>query len=436
MKNINTLTIIALLSTSFLFAQYTLDTNYPIKRVNTPSCVYNIKPGVSYVRVERAQKVAEKMEQGVMPCSNFSVNYTGFTPEAQAAFQFAVDIWSNSIESTQTISVGATFETAANPNNLGSARPFTVFPLSNNGGPTYYYPSALAEKLSMMDLTDNPFPLPFDSTDIIASFNNTIPWYFGTDANPPANQFDFVSVVLHELGHGLGFSGIFAKTSDTNGDGNPDQGQIRVENISPIYDVFIENIGGTDMLTFPDPSAALFSEFTGNDLYCNSAESIVQNNNSRPRIYAPLTYEPGSSYNHWNENTFPDGAVNSLMTPFNGLGNAIHDPGPSTLGFFKDMGWDICPGALSVDEFSLEAVVLSPNPFKSAFTITLANGSKDVYSINLFDINGRNVISRNQTAKNGSLIISNLENLENALYFVTIENSTTGNIITKKIIKK
>ena len=30
-------------------------------------------------------------------------------------------------------------------------------------------------------------------------------WYFGLDGRPGEDQFDFVSVVLHEIGHGLGF---------------------------------------------------------------------------------------------------------------------------------------------------------------------------------------------------------------------------------------
>src|SRR5262249_59824059 len=30
-------------------------------------------------------------------------------------------------------------------------------------------------------------------------------WYYGLDANPPSGQIDLVAVVLHELGHGLGF---------------------------------------------------------------------------------------------------------------------------------------------------------------------------------------------------------------------------------------
>lgn len=33
-----------------------------------------------------------------------------------------------------------------------------------------------------------------------------MPGYFGTDGNTPANQYDFVTVFMHELTHGLGFT--------------------------------------------------------------------------------------------------------------------------------------------------------------------------------------------------------------------------------------
>ncbi|MDP2602930.1 MAG: hypothetical protein Q8S00_10100 [Deltaproteobacteria bacterium] len=63
--------------------------------------------------------------------------------------------------------------------------------------------------------------------DISATFSSTIGtpgclqssgWYYGFDGNPPAGTIDFVSVLLHELGHGLGFltpvdDGIGAKFS-------------------------------------------------------------------------------------------------------------------------------------------------------------------------------------------------------------------------------
>ena len=33
---------------------------------------------------------------------------------------------------------------------------------------------------------------------------NNINWYYGIDSNKPANTIDLLSVVMHEIGHGLG----------------------------------------------------------------------------------------------------------------------------------------------------------------------------------------------------------------------------------------
>ena len=55
----------------------------------------------------------------------------------------------------------------------------------------------MANKLSGIDLAPN-------DDDIVANFNSSFNWYLGTDGNA-GMQFDLMTVVLHELGHGLGF---------------------------------------------------------------------------------------------------------------------------------------------------------------------------------------------------------------------------------------
>jgi hypothetical protein len=50
-----------------------------------------------------------------------------------------------------------------------------------------------------------------DNPDIVAQFNGDFAWYYGTDGVVPTNKYDLVSVVLHEIGHGLGFLARCAK---------------------------------------------------------------------------------------------------------------------------------------------------------------------------------------------------------------------------------
>lgn len=391
-----------------------------------PACIYLPGEYSGQHSVIRSQDVIDRINNRSNPCSTINVNYSGFTPEAQTAFQFAVDIWEMSIESPQPITVSASFSDLG-PGVLGAAGPVS-FHTSNHpdATPGTFYPRALVEKIEDTQINPDPFG---NSVDISASFSSTFNFYFGLDASPPPGQFDFVSVVLHELGHGLGFVG-FGDVDTQSG-----VGSIRFSNTPSIYDRFIENGTSQTILSFADPSVALGDQLTGNDLFCTGAIATGQNGAIAPRIFVPGSWDSGSSYSHWNESTFVAGDVNSLMTPQIAPGEANHNPGPITLGFFEDMGWSICGGSLTVEKFTADAVEVSPNPFTSSIAIKLSNITNDDYTVNLFDINGRVVISETLTATNGNLTLSNLDKLGDALYFVKITNDFNGSSITKKVIK-
>jgi len=224
----------------------------------------------------------------------------------------------------------------------------------------------------------------------------------------------------------------FGRVDDTS---NPTVGILRNTGFINVWDHFIENGTPTAVTSFADPSAALLTEFTSNDLFSNGPITTAQNGGVKPSTYAPATFNQGSSYSHWDEVTYPAGDANSLMTPSIAPGEAIHNPGFVTLGFMEDMGWSICGGSLKVNEFSEETVEVSPNPFTSSIDIKLSNGLNDDYIINLFDINGRVVLSETKVARNGTITIFNLEHLDDALYFVKITNKTNNASITKKVIK-
>ncbi len=127
-------------------------------------------------------------------------------------FQHAAGIWGALLPSNITIVVRAQFNTQfcdATQAVLGSAGPSEVymdFP-GNERASTWYHVS-LANKLANVDL--NPA-----LHDINATFNSAIngnvaclggrTWYYGYDGNEGVN-IELLPVVLHELGHGLGFS--------------------------------------------------------------------------------------------------------------------------------------------------------------------------------------------------------------------------------------
>ena len=143
--------------------------------------------------------------------ATFVVNYNGFTPVAQAAFQYAVDIWSDLLTASIPIVIEANWEDLPG-NTLGSAGASAYYTLTGGALPLDggYYPVGLANQLVGADIDP-------DSPDINATFDSATDWYLGTDGNPAANQIDFVSVVLHEIGHGLGFAGSATWNEDGTG---------------------------------------------------------------------------------------------------------------------------------------------------------------------------------------------------------------------------
>ncbi|WP_082892883.1 MULTISPECIES: T9SS type A sorting domain-containing protein [Emticicia] len=282
--------------------------------------------------VEEALK-GQKARGAAAAKTTFIVTYNGFSPAAQRAFQAAVDIWANLISSPVPIRITATWRAIDSGNTggtiLGQASP-ADFTRNFPGQQRYntWYPIALAEKIAGQELNS------INDPDITAEFNSSAPWYLGTAA-PGANQFDFTSVVLHELCHGLGFTASL-RVNSTNGQWGFGTG-------SPfVYDHFVEN--GTAQLlintaNFANPSVPLKDQMTSDNLFYNSPTATNSNNGVKAKIYAPNTYQAGSSISHVNDATYPSGNPNSLMTASASLREIIRDPGPIVKGIFADMGW-------------------------------------------------------------------------------------------------
>jgi hypothetical protein len=260
--------------------------------------------------------------------SVFNVTYSGFTPQAQAAFEAALSVWASQISSSVPISVSANW-VPLGAGVLGSARAtnlwrnFSGAPVGNT-----WFPDAVANKITGTDLDPSP--------DLIVSFNSTLAWYYGTDGAAGTN-YDLMTVVLHELAHGLGFFG--SMNVAFNGSWGGINGTFTG---SPVmYDRFAINSLSQlliDTTIFPNPGLALGTQLTTN-VFFSGLGARSANGGSAPKLYSPSPWQAGSSYSHLNESTFPAGNANSLMTPLIGAGEAIHDTGPIARGVFADSGW-------------------------------------------------------------------------------------------------
>ena len=265
------------------------------------------------------------------------VNYTGseWTTEAQTAFEYAADIWETLITSPVPIIVDAEFAPLA-PGVLGGAGPtriwrdFTNAPQANT-----WYPVATANKLANTDLSPT-------YSDIEATFSSSYTnWHFGTGSSTPSNMISFVSVVLHELGHGLGFLGSMRYNSspEVNCIGSVGRGCYGYDGFPMIYDHFTENGSGTALLSYPNNSTSLGDQLTSNSIYFDSPGGNLANGGGRVPLYAPSTWSSGSSYSHLAESY--NSSAHALMTYSIAKGETIHHPGSITLCMFAEMGWTV-----------------------------------------------------------------------------------------------
>ncbi len=242
--------------------------------------------------------------------------------EAMTSFQYASDIWASLVNSTVAIEVAACWRTDLSTSNLGTTSTNLVQDPPNAPVKNTYYPLSLSNHLAGTRLVPT---VP----DMIVDINGNSNWYLGTDGNP-GYKVDLVTVVLHEIAHGLGFIGAFTVSSGS--------GSLRFPNPA-IYDRFTADGSGTSLLSYPSPSTALGSVLTGGGIYFTGAAARKANGGLSVKLYAPSTWVSGSSYTHLDEGF--NSTQNAVMTYSIGFGEAIHTPGPVTSGILTDIGWQL-----------------------------------------------------------------------------------------------
>jgi hypothetical protein len=259
---------------------------------------------------------------------SITINYTGFSTQATAAMEYAAQILEAMLPSDAQITIKATWEKISTSGVLAQS---TITGYAAGWGidaqnPLSLYPVALAEKIAGKKLNDD------SQGDITLAVNSSVNWYLGTDGKTPVQKYDLVTVVIHEICHGLGFFDSFTTDGTI--------GWYGISSIPMIYDRFVENFLGeslTDTLKFHNYSSDLYSQYTGGQLYFNGPLLRKYTSGSRAKLYAPAIWDAGSSISHLDElATLPE---NSLMTPFIDLGEAIHNPGKFTFSILGDLGW-------------------------------------------------------------------------------------------------
>lgn len=320
--------------------------------------------------------------------SSFNVTYQNacgtetWPPEALAAFEYAMSIWETHLESTIPVEIEATWR-ELDANVLGSAGPTRIAQIPPVGDENTWYSIAQANAMTGEDIK----PSAGVDYDIVININCSFAdWYFGQDSNPPANMIDFVTVVLHEIGHGIGFIGSMGADEDV---GVADWGfeSSDGQNSPIIYDRFAEDGLGISLINenvYGNPSSDLYDALVGSSdgVFFDGIDANIVNLGSPVRLYTPFPWQGGSSYSHLDQNTFGD-SENALMRPALDRQFSIHSPGPVMCGMLSDMGWPLgenCFDLIGVESIiSVEQTLLDfgvTNVGESANqTVTIRNGA-------------------------------------------------------------
>lgn len=303
-------------------------------------------------------------------------------------FTEAARLWGKLINSPVPIVVEASFAPLSCSDTsgvLGSAGPLWVFhdfpgaPL-----PGVFYPAALADALSGQNLASK--------SDITAQFNSSINgttgclggsyFYYGFDHRLSGHNdgrsyiADLLGVVLHELGHGLGFVSVV----DQNG-----MGVTGTDNITRlgVFDQFLyeESLS----MFWPEMTAAQRAKSEiGQSAMVNPAlvwnAPQVNGNLARLtkgisagghlRLYTPTTYDVSSSVSHWDSSAMPD----LLMEPR--YSSTTGDHTDLTTCALYDMGWtgSRCPDGVNAQAQSVN--VDKDTPLN--ITLAASDGDGDV----------------------------------------------------------
>jgi len=198
----------------------------------------------------------------------------------------AARIWGNHLESNIPIRVFAGFDNfgcTAFGATLASAGPFFTtgnFPNSPMGNTIY--PTALANSLANFDT------LP-SSNDITVNVNSALDsdpncfgtYYYGLDRSPTGGTVDLLSVLLHELGHGLGFTSLVNEVTGSLGASSPD-----------IFTRFIRDAEtGEDWVDMTNAERVASATNSGNVIWTGASTRAAASRYLQPGNNTLLTFE-------------------------------------------------------------------------------------------------------------------------------------------------
>lgn len=351
----------------------------------------------------------------------FNVTFENVPETAKTAINHALTIWEQQISSPVAINVTIKWDNLPE-SQLGNGKP-GIFYRNFKGTPVanVFYPVALVEKILSKDY-NNP-----GDADIICTFNKNKAWYFGTNGSTPADKYDLVTAVLHEIGHGLGISGFFTTIDGVAQYNNS-------SNSPAVYDYFLFNENNqriADKANFACPSSELTQQLTSNSLYLTkSAEQHTV------PVYAPSSWISGVSIYHLKstENSA------EFMKAYAYKGEAIHNITEKMIAVLSGIGWNNAETenvTANEEIFNSSKINVYPNPCSSTLTFDYSDaGNQSSVEIRITDLMGRTVYSESNCdfQYNPSYKVD-LSAVQAGIYLASVTDSY-NNTFTKRIIKQ
>ena len=245
-------------------------------------------------------------------------------------------------------------ETSENsPGSSALAHAGTLYPLSSN--PTDFEPG-----LAFENITTGTDPAPgFDDILIEVNFGKT--WNSDMGA-PGPGEFDLFSVLLHEVGHGLGFTSLM----DVNGLGSLSSGGTDYTKVYSTFDELLEDNSGTRMI---NPATFLVqgnvADIRG-DMFFTGTNATTEAGMDIP-VYTPSTFSDGSSISHWDVGFDSNAVMNHQI--FSATEKRSYSP--FEIRVLQDLGYSVNVNA----DLSLDVATASPATVGTAqaLTLTLSN---------------------------------------------------------------
>jgi len=180
---------------------------------------------------------------------------------------------------------------------------------------------------------------PFTGSDGSGTFYFGYPWnYFGQTAN--GSSYDMTTVAIHEMTHGLGFLSL----TNPNGSGL-DGGLPGSPGLYAVYDkyllrgnspgtpLFNTNISSSGYGSFIGQSSTFTNgNSTSTGLFFGGQYTLEVRGGAAP-LYAPSTYQSGSSVSHVNDST---AVMNPSVTP-----NTVKRFQRYEIAMLMDIGWNV-----------------------------------------------------------------------------------------------